>query len=60
MRLYLVATVEGMPIMWCLANTTLDERKVMQALLAYGPLGITRLGVMSRDVVPVWLCDGLS
>lgn len=33
MRLYLVATVEGMPIMWCLANPKLDEREIMQALL---------------------------
>lgn len=33
MRLSLVATVEGMPVMWCLANPKLDEREVMQALL---------------------------
>jgi Transposase DDE domain len=33
MRLYLVATVEGMPVMWCLANPKLDERDVMTALL---------------------------
>jgi hypothetical protein len=33
MRLYLVATVEGMPVMWCLANPKLDEREVMTALL---------------------------
>jgi len=33
MRLYLVATVEGMPITWCLAHPKLDERDVMAALL---------------------------
>lgn len=33
MRLYLVATAEGMPVMWCLANPKLDEREVMTALL---------------------------
>jgi hypothetical protein len=33
MRLYLVATVEGMPVMWALANPKLDERDVMAALL---------------------------
>jgi hypothetical protein len=33
MRLYLVTTVEGMPIMWCLAHPKLDERDVMTALL---------------------------
>jgi hypothetical protein len=33
MRLYLVTTVEGMPVMWCLANPKLDERDVMAALL---------------------------
>ena len=34
MRLYLVTTVEGMPVMWCLANPKLDERDVMTALIA--------------------------
>jgi hypothetical protein len=33
MRLYLVATVEGMPVMWALANPKLDEREVIAALL---------------------------
>lgn len=33
MRLYLVTTVEGMPVSWCLANPKLDERDVMAALL---------------------------
>jgi len=33
MRLYLVATVEGMPLMWCLAHPKLDERDVARALL---------------------------
>jgi hypothetical protein len=33
MRLYLVTTVEGMPVTWCLANPKLDERDVMAALL---------------------------
>lgn len=33
MRLYLVATVEGMPLMWCLAHPKLDEREVVAALL---------------------------
>ena len=33
MRLYLVTTVEGMPVTWCLAHPKLDERHVMAALL---------------------------
>ncbi|MFC7548909.1 IS982 family transposase [Plantactinospora sp. GCM10030261] len=33
MRLYLLTTAEGMPILWCLANPKLDERDVMTALL---------------------------
>jgi hypothetical protein len=33
MRLYLVATVEGMPVMWCLAHPKLDEREVIAAVL---------------------------
>ena len=32
MRLYLVATAEGMPLMWCLANPK-SQREVMTALL---------------------------
>jgi hypothetical protein len=33
MRLYLLATAEGMPVLWCLANPKLDEREVMAALI---------------------------
>jgi hypothetical protein len=33
MRLYLLTTAEGMPVMWCLAHPKLDEREVMTALL---------------------------
>lgn len=33
MRLYLVATVEGMPVMWCLAHPKLNEREVIAAVL---------------------------
>jgi hypothetical protein len=33
MRLYLVTTVEGMPVTWCLAHPKLGEREVMAALL---------------------------
>jgi hypothetical protein len=33
MRLYLVTTVEGMPVTWCLAHPKLDERDVMAAVL---------------------------
>ena len=33
MRLYLVTTAEGMPVMWCLANPKLDERDVLTAML---------------------------
>lgn len=33
-RLYLVTTVEGMPITWCLAHPRIGEREVMAALLA--------------------------
>lgn len=33
MRLYLLATAEGMPVLWCLAHPKLDEREVMAALI---------------------------
>lgn len=33
MRLYLLATAEGMPVLWCLAHPKLDEREVMTALI---------------------------
>ena len=33
MRLYLVTTVEGMPVTWCLAHPKLDEREVIAAVL---------------------------
>lgn len=33
MRLHLVTTAEGMPVMWCLANPKLDERDVLTAML---------------------------
>ena len=33
MKLYLVCSGDGMPIMWCLANPKLRERQVLAALL---------------------------
>lgn len=33
LKLYLVCTGDGMPIMWCLANPKLGERQVLAALL---------------------------
>jgi Transposase DDE domain len=33
MRLYLLTSAEGMPLMWCLANPKLGEREVMTAML---------------------------
>ncbi|GAA3085037.1 IS982 family transposase [Streptomyces olivoverticillatus] len=33
LRLYLVCTPTGMPILWALANPKLDEREVLQAML---------------------------
>jgi hypothetical protein len=33
MRLHLLTTVEGMPVMWALANPKLDERDVMTAMI---------------------------
>ena len=33
LKLYLVCTGDGMPIMWCLANPELGEREVVTALL---------------------------
>ena len=33
MRLHLITTAEGMPVMWGLANPKLDEREVMTAML---------------------------
>jgi hypothetical protein len=35
MKLYLVCTGDGMPIMWCLANPKLGEREVVAALLEH-------------------------
>ena len=35
MKLYLVCTGDGMPIMWCLANPKLGEREVLTALLEH-------------------------
>jgi hypothetical protein len=34
LKLYLVCTGDGMPIMWCLANPKIGEREVVAALLA--------------------------
>ncbi|GGT59563.1 hypothetical protein GCM10010207_68960 [Streptomyces atratus] len=33
LRLYLVCTPTGMPILWALANPKMDEREVLQAML---------------------------
>ena len=33
LKLYLVCTGDGMPIMWCLAHPKLGEREVVAALL---------------------------
>lgn len=49
MRLYLVATVEGMPVMWWLANPKLDEREVMAALLELDHHLITEGHVILAD-----------
>jgi hypothetical protein len=49
LRLYLVATVEGMAIMWCLANPKLDEREVMQALLEIDHHQVTAGHVIPAD-----------
>lgn len=35
LKLYLVCSGDGMPIMWCLANPKLGERQVLAALLAH-------------------------
>jgi hypothetical protein len=35
MKLYLVCSGDGMPIMWCLANPKLGEREVLAALLEH-------------------------
>jgi hypothetical protein len=36
MRLYLLTSAEGMPLMWCLASPRLGEREVMTAMLEAG------------------------
>jgi len=36
MRLYLLTSAEGMPLMWCLASPELGEREVMTAMLEAG------------------------
>jgi hypothetical protein len=35
LKLYLLTTIEGMPVAWCLANPKLGEREVAQELLAH-------------------------
>ncbi len=35
LKLYLVCTGDGMPIMWCLANPKIGEREVVAALLEH-------------------------
>lgn len=37
LRLYLVCTPTGMPVLWALANPKLDEREVLQAMLDVEP-----------------------
>ncbi len=37
LRLYLVCTPAGMPILWALANPKLDEREVLAAMLDIEP-----------------------
>jgi hypothetical protein len=49
MRLYLVATAEGMPLMWCLANPKLDERDVMAAMLEVDHHLVTENQVILAD-----------
>jgi Transposase DDE domain len=49
MRLYLVATAEGMPVMWCLANPKLDEREVMAAMLEVDHHLVTENQVILAD-----------
>ena len=49
MRLYLVTTVEGMPLMWCLAHPKLDERDVTAALLQIDHALVTSGQVILAD-----------
>jgi hypothetical protein len=41
LRLYLVCTPTGMPILWALANPKLDEREVLTAMLDREPEAVT-------------------
>ncbi|MEV6332264.1 IS982 family transposase [Streptomyces sp. NPDC051909] len=41
LRLYLVCTPAGMPILWALANPKLDEREVLTAMLDREPEAVT-------------------
>lgn len=41
LRLYLVCTPTGMPVLWALANPKLDEREVLTAMLDRGPDAVT-------------------
>ncbi|GAA2243733.1 transposase [Kitasatospora sp. NPDC001175] len=44
LRLYLVCTPTGMPILWALANPTLDEREVLGAMLEVDAELVARRG----------------
>ncbi|OLF17652.1 IS982 family transposase [Actinophytocola xanthii] len=49
MKLYLVCAGDGMPIMWCLANPQLGERRVLAALLDHNPYLIRHGQILLAD-----------
>jgi hypothetical protein len=49
MKLYLVCSGDGMPIMWCLANPKLGERQVLAALLDHNHHLIRRGQILLAD-----------
>jgi hypothetical protein len=49
LRLYLLATPDGMPVAWCLATPKLGEREVAQALLRPGMCILADKGFAGRD-----------
>jgi hypothetical protein len=59
LKLYLLATPEGMPVAWCLADPKIGEREVAQELLAQareqqaprtGMIVLTDKGLAGRDM----------
>jgi hypothetical protein len=67
LKLYLVCTGDGMPIMWCLANPKIGEREVLAALLAHnhhlirsGQILLADKGFSGKDIKKLTETMGLE